>query len=494
MRDICILSSLEKVKSICDPLRIEILKLLIKKSMTSKQIADHVKQSASKIHYHVKELEKHEIIMLDYTLEKSGILEKYYRAVANNYYIDQSLGDYFEKNETKSVKFVTQDILSWRRIHRLKVDTEALARKIVKDCLKIQSKEVVGLLGGINQMDLVEPLAIEIQRAGAYPLLCVETTKMKAKMLEEMEPLLIQEHFQHLGETLRPVTTLIMLEHIVNPALAKGISRERVEVYRKAWVNVRNELFDRKVKWAFFGYPTQALAEEMNIDFIQLHDMFWKGIDVNYNELEYSAQYVARVLAEGKKIRIQSEQGTDLEISIVGRLPLIDDGLISDDDIKNGDTVINLPSGEVYIAPVEESVNGLAFFNLVHYQGEAIEGVRLEFKKGKVIRFSAEKNESKLREFFDSEDEGRRCLGVLGIGLNPWIKDIVGYPVYDTKQFGSINLALGENKIFGGQNSASIMWPMVMNQVSLWVDEIPLIENEEIIQKDKINCKQKIDQ
>lgn len=481
MKDICILSSPEKVKAICDPLRIEIVQFVIKQSLTSKQIADLLEQSPSKIHYHVKELEKHGIIMLDYTSEKGGILEKYYRAVANNYYIDQSLGDYFDKNETKSVQFVTQDILSWRRAYRLKVDVEVLTRKIVRECLKIRPNELVGLMGGLEQIDLIETLAIEIQRVGAYPLICLETMNIKSKMLKELEPEYIQKHFQRLEETLRSATTFILLEQVVNPSVVKDISHERVEIYRKAWVNVRNELFKRKVKWAFLGYPTQGLAEEMNTDFIQLHDMFWKSIDVNYNELEYSAQYVAEVLATGSKIKIESKQGTYLELSISGRTPLIDDGIISDDDLKNGDTVINFPSGEVYIAPLEESVEGVAIFNRVHFQGEAIEGVRLEFSKGKVVGFSAKKNESKLEQFFESGEQGRRVLGELGIGLNPWIKSLTGYQVYDTKQLGCIHLALGENKIFGGQNSATVNWPLVMTQVNMWVDDILLIEGEEII-------------
>jgi aminopeptidase len=481
MKDICILSSPEKVKAICDPLRIEIVQFVIKQSLTSKQIADLLEQSPSKIHYHVKELEKHGIIMLDYTSEKGGILEKYYRAVANNYYIDQSLGDYFDKNETKSVQFVTQDILSWRRAYRLKVDVEVLTRKIVRECLKIRPNELVGLMGGLEQIDLMEMLAIEIQRVGAYPLICLETMNIKSKMLKELEPEYIQRHFQCLEETLRSATTFILLEQVVNPSVVKDISHERVEIYRKAWVNVRNELFKRKVKWAFLGYPTQGLAEEMNTDFIQLHDMFWKSTDVNYNELEYSAQYVAEVLAIGSKVRIESKQGTYLELSISERTPLIDDGIISDDDLKKGDTVINFPSGEVYIAPLEESVEGVAIFNRVHFQGEAIEGVRLEFSKGKVVGFSAKKNESKLEQFFESGEQGRRVLGELGIGLNPWIKSLTGYQVYDTKQLGCIHLALGENKIFGGQNSATVNWPLVMTQVNMWVDDILLIEGEEII-------------
>jgi aminopeptidase len=481
MKDICVLSDVEKVKAICDPLRIKLLKLLIHQDLTAKQLASHVRQSASKIHYHVKELEKQGLIELVYTAEKGGILEKYYRAVANNYFIDQSLGDYFEKNETRSVEFVRKDILSWRRIHRLKVDVQALAHKIVETSLQIKPGEVVAIIAGMQQMDLVEPLTIEIQKVGAYPLLSLNTTKIKQQLMEKCSQAYLDEYFRQLAETFRPVTTLIMLEHIVDPFMVKEIPHEQVEFYRKAWSKVRNELYDRKVKWAFIGYPTHSQAANMKLDFLQLHDTFWKSIDIDYYELKDSANNVAQILLRGKKVHIRSEKGTDIELSIEGRFPLMDDGIISEEDLENGDTIINLPSGEVYIAPVEESVEGTVIFDLGYYQGERIEGIRLRFEKGRVVEFSAEKNGDKLNQFFESGEIGRRVLGELGIGLNPWIKQMIGYQVSDTKQLGSIHLSLGENRIFGGKNSASILWPLVITELDLWIDDIPLIEKGELL-------------
>lgn len=481
MKDICVLSDLEKVKAICDPLRIKLLKLLIHQNLTAKQLASLVQQSSSKIHYHVKELEKQGFIKLVYTAEKGGILEKYYRAVANNYFIDQSLGDYFEKNETRSVEFVKKDILSWRRVHRLKVDVQALAHKIVETSLNIKQGEVVAIIAGTQQMDLIEPLTIEIQRAGAYPLLSLNTTRIKEQLMGESSSTYLDTYFERLAETFRPVTTLIMLEHIVDPFMVKNIPQEQVELYRKAWANVRNQLYERKVKWAFIGYPTHSQADNMNLDFLQLHDAFWKSIDVDYRELEESGRAIAGILLKGKKVRIRSKKGTDLQLSIEGRTPLIDDGMITEDDLKNGDTFINLPSGEVYLAPIEESVEGVAVFELGYYLGERIEGIRLRFSKGKVIEFSADMNGDKLNQFFESGEAGRRILGELGVGLNPWIKKMIGYQVCDTKQLGSIHLALGENRNFGGKNSATIHWPLVMTELDLWVDDIPLIENGELL-------------
>lgn len=480
MKDISVLSDLEKVKAICDPLRIKLLKLLIHKDLTAKQLASLVHQSSSKIHYHVKELEKQGLIELVNTVEKGGILEKYYRAIANNYFIDQSLGDYFEKNETRSVEYVRKNILSWRRVHRLKVDVQALAHKIVETSLQIKPGEVVAIIAGTQQLDLIEPLAAEIRRVGAFPLLSLNTPRMKEQLMEESSSIYLEKYFERLAETFRPVTTLIMLEHIVDPSIAKNIPHEQVENYRKAWSKVRDQLYGRKVKWAFIGYPSQTQAANMNLDFLQLHDTFWKSIDIDYHELEDSASSVAKILLQGKKVRIRSAKGTDLQLSIEGRTPLIDDGMITQEDLKRNDTFINLPSGEVYLAPIEESAEGNAVFDLGYYQGELIEGIRLRFSKGKVVEFSATKNEDKLVQFFESGEEGRRVLGELGIGLNPWIKQMIGYQVCDTKQLGSIHLSLGENRIFGGKNSASIQWPLVMTDLDLWVDGLPLIENGEL--------------
>lgn len=485
MQDICVLSDYEKAKAICDPLRIKLLKLLIHQELTVKQLASRVHQSSSKIHYHVKELEKQGLIELVHTAEKGGILEKYYRAVANNYYIDQSLGDYFEKNEMRSVEFVKQDILSWRRVHRLKVDVQALAYKIVTSSLQIKAGEVVAILAGTQHMDLVEPLSIEIQRVGAYPLLTINTPSIKEQLIEEMSSTYMENYFDRLAETFRPVTTLIMLEHIVDPFMVKNIPHSQVESYRKAWAKVRNELTERKVKWAFIGYPTQAQATNMNLDFLKLHDTFWKSIDVDYNEIQDMAKNVAQILLKGKEIQIRSKQGTDLHLKIEGRFPLMDDGMITEEDLKTGDTFINLPCGEVYVAPLEESVEGIAVFDSGYYQGERIEGIKLRFAKGKVVEYFATKNPEGLTQFFESGEVGRRILGELGIGLNPWIKQSIGYQVSDTKQLGSIHLALGENRIFGGINSASIHWPLVMTDLDLWIDEQKIIENGEFLLETK---------
>ncbi|MFZ5942775.1 MAG: ArsR/SmtB family transcription factor [Bacillota bacterium] len=91
MEESLVLEDLEKIKAIADPLRVKVLEILIQRQATVKQVADSLGQSSAKMHYHVKELEKQKLIRLVETMEKGGILEKYYRAVAKSYKLDYKI-------------------------------------------------------------------------------------------------------------------------------------------------------------------------------------------------------------------------------------------------------------------------------------------------------------------------------------------------------------------------------------------------------------------
>lgn len=91
LQESLLLEDLEKIKSVADPLRVKILQILIERQATVKQVADLLGQSSAKMHYHVKELERHQLIKLVQTIEKGGILEKYYRAVAKKYQLNYKI-------------------------------------------------------------------------------------------------------------------------------------------------------------------------------------------------------------------------------------------------------------------------------------------------------------------------------------------------------------------------------------------------------------------
>ena len=141
---------------------------------------------------------------------------------------------------------------------------------------------------------------------------------------------------------------------------------------------------------------------------------------------------------------------TDLTMAIRGRNAVISDG------------THNLPGGEVFTAPLEDSVNGEVFFDLpaIRY-GKEVTGIRLKFEKGEIVDYSATKNEDLLRAMINT-DEGSRRLGELGIGTNRGINRFTKNILFDEKMAGTIHLAIGNAyKECGGTNQSAIHWDMI---------------------------------
>jgi aminopeptidase len=143
--------------------------------------------------------------------------------------------------------------------------------------------------------------------------------------------------------------------------------------------------------------------------------------------------------------------GTDLTLSLAGRTGDIDDGRV------------NMPGGEFFFCPVEDSAQGVIEFGEFPavYQGQEFVGIRLGFEGGRVVEASATKGEERLLGILD-RDEGARRLGELGIGCNPGITRYMRNTLFDEKIDGTVHLALGQSyESQGGTNTSSIHWDIV---------------------------------
>ncbi len=128
----------------------------------------------------------------------------------------------------------------------------------------------------------------------------------------------------------------------------------------------------------------------------------------------------------------------------------------------NSDGHENVPDGEVFTSPIENSAEGHIFYSYpAIYEGHEVSGIRLWFEKGKVVKATAEKNEEYLNKILDT-DKGARYLGEFAFGLNPGITRFTGEILFDEKINGSIHLAVGtgfpETK---SQNESVIHWDMI---------------------------------
>ena len=216
------------------------------------------------------------------------------------------------------------------------------------------------------------------------------------------------------------------------------------------------------VRWAVTQFPTEASAAEAGMTLAEFEDYVYgaclRDWDAEYERLRRYAERFDRA----SEVRIVGPE-TDLTLSIEGREATIDHGLR------------NMPAGEFFFGPVEDSAEGVVTFAEFPsiYQGRDVAGARLEFRGGVIVAASATDGEDHLLAVLDT-DEGARRLGELGIGCNPGITRHMRNTLFDEKIDGTIHLAVGASYTFtGATNKSAIHWDLVKDLRSggeLWCD------------------------
>lgn len=205
----------------------------------------------------------------------------------------------------------------------------------------------------------------------------------------------------------------------------------------------------RKDNWVGCEFPTNALAQDADMSLEEFEDFVYSACNIDWKRESRKQDKLKKILDKGSNVKIVAKD-TDISFSIKRRQGIKCDG-------KR-----NMPDGEVFIAPVEKSVNGYIKYSYpAIYAGREVDGIYLEFKNGAVVKAKAEKGEAFLKQIIKT-DKGSKYLGEFGIGLNYKIKKFVKQILFDEKIGGTIHLALGmAYKEGGGRNKSAIHWDMI---------------------------------
>jgi aminopeptidase len=209
-------------------------------------------------------------------------------------------------------------------------------------------------------------------------------------------------------------------------------------------------------KWVTTLYPTDAYAQDAEMNFEQYSDFVYRAVHANeddpvayWKKVEKDQQAAVNFM-KGKNQVVLRGPNVDLSLSVKGRTFL------------NSCGTHNMPDGEIFTGPVEDSVNGWVKFTYpAIYQGVAVEGAELTFSNGQVTQASADKNQDFLLKMLES-DEGSRYLGEFAIGTNFEIDKFTGQILFDEKIGGSFHMALGAGyPETGAKNKSAIHWDMI---------------------------------
>ncbi|UCD04006.1 MAG: aminopeptidase [Candidatus Woesearchaeota archaeon] len=235
-------------------------------------------------------------------------------------------------------------------------------------------------------------------------------------------------------------------------------------------------IFDARIKknnWVLFEYPTNALAQDAEMSLEEFENFVFSACIQDWKKEGKKQDAIKKIVDKGKNVRIIGED-TDISFSIRGRIG------------RKCDGHYNMPDGEVFTSPVENSTEGKIAYSFPARYGKVVDGVRLEFKKGKVVKATADKNEDYLKKMLNT-DSGAKILGEWGIGLNYNIKKFVKQILFDEKIGGTIHLALGHAyKEVGGKNDSAIHWDMIKD---LRKKGEVLVDDKVFMKKGKVQLK-----
>jgi aminopeptidase len=335
-----------------------------------------------------------------------------------------------------------------------------LAKVLVNYSVEVERGDLVE----INGLAITEPLLREVYRAvleaGGHPL-----TRVRMGSLSEIY---LKNAGKHQIEYVSPIAefeaekvdksiTIWADENtkaLANVDPAKQAARSAAT--RPLFMRFMEREAEGTLKWVGTQFPCNASAQDAEMSLEEYEDFVLRACLVHledpiaaWRRVHSRQAKIVKVLDTKKKIRVVA-RGTDLTMSVEGRKWI------------NCDGKANMPDGEIFTGPIEDSVEGTVSFSYPgFYYGREAEGISLTFRKGMVTKATATKNEDFLRAMLDA-DEGARRLGEFAIGTNAAIQRFTRNTLFDEKIGGTIHMALGASpRESGGVNESGVHWDIV---------------------------------
>jgi aminopeptidase len=326
------------------------------------------------------------------------------------------------------------------------------ARVIVEHSLDVQPGWQVLIRTTPFSRPLLEEVMRLIARRGAhviqrmgftlYPIDYVWAREAPEELVAEL-PSIERYACDHMDARI----TIDAPENVREGSDIKGSRREALR--RGAKPFYRRTMAD-EIPWVGCQYPTPALAQEAGMTLRQFSEFLYGACLLDWNAERERMRRLADRFDAAREVRIVGT-GTDLTLSLEGRSADVDAG------------EANLPGGEFYFGPVEDSAEGVVTFSefALEYSDQLVAGARLRFERGLVVDASADSGEQFLLETLDT-DEGARRIGEFGVGCNEKVDRYTQNVGFDEKIAGTIHLALGASyPETGGTNESLIHWDMV---------------------------------
>lgn len=325
---------------------------------------------------------------------------------------------------------------------------DSLAKQLVGYSIDLKKGEKVLL----DLYDVPDSIGIalirEARRKNAIPFVRIHQSRISRELLMGATEDQYKVTSKLLLSEMKDMDAYIAVRGSHNISETSDVAQKNMQVAMKQMRPVIDYRV-KKTKWCVLRWPTAAMAQQASMSTEAFEDFYFKVCLLDYKALVPSMNALKRLMESTDKVHIVGP-GTDLKFSIKG-IPAV---------VCGGN--YNIPDGEVFTAPVKNSVEGVLSHNApTIYQGIAFDAIKLEFKEGKIIKAEAGNKTKELNRILDT-DPGARYIGEFALGFHPVIREPMRDILFDEKIAGSFHFTPGQAyEIADNGNQSQIHWDMV---------------------------------
>lgn len=361
---------------------------------------------------------------------------------------------------------------------------EKLAYNLVNYSCRLKKGEnvLIKVYGEGEERSLVMAIIQEVYKVGANPFVWNHDPQIMRELLKKCNEEQIKTWAESDLMLMKKMDAYIGVWGGNNNAENSSIKEENYKIYEKLYLDpVHMHQRVKNTKWVVLNYPTSSMAQQASMSTDEFEDFYFKVCNLDYSKMDKAMDNLVSLMNKTDKVKIIGE-GTNLEFSIKN-IPAIKCA-----------GIMNIPDGEVFTAPVRDSINGVLSYNTpsLYSDGFTYENIKLEFKNGKIVNASANDNE-RINKIFNT-DEGARYIGEFAIGVNPYITKPMKDTLFDEKIMGSFHFTPGAcyDEAPNG-NKSTIHWDLVCIQTKeygggeMYFDDV-LIRKDGVFVIDELKC------
>jgi len=354
---------------------------------------------------------------------------------------------------------------------------ESLAKNVIKKTLHVKPKENVIVECWNHGLPVAAEFVYQLRAAGAHTMLLFEDEGTVWRSMSTLPKSKLGHVGSHEWKAVDEADAYVFIPGPADITKIREFGMDKWNAYtgyNSDWYKRarKNRLRGARIS---LGYASQPRAAAYGFDLDAWRAMLLDAGSVDPAEIVRRGRKVASLLSKKGRLEISAPNGTRFSCDLVGRKVGIDDGVVSEEDLDDGENVTNVPAGEAYVVPDEKSGEGTIVFDRpVPYVGRLIRGISVAFSDGRMTKWGATENADLIQKDWDEAKGPKDRLGFIDIGLNPRARQ--GF-LQDVIAAGNVYVSVGDNDEVHGKNKTDFSLGSSITNATVTVNGKPLVTN-----------------